>query len=79
MTWDDPANNYADYYAIYRSTDKEFDEKNSKHLLTTVKRKYGLKYLDKNIEKNKTYYYKIAPVDRVHNQGEVKEKIILKK
>lgn len=79
LTWDDPANNYADYYAIYRSNNKDFDEKNPKYLLATVKRKYGLKYLDKTIEKNKTYYYKIAPVDRVHNQGVVKEKIILKK
>ncbi|WP_432204897.1 glycoside hydrolase family 10 protein [Cetobacterium somerae] len=79
LTWDDPTNNYADYYVIYRSVNKDFSGVYSKYILTTVKRKYGLKYLDKDIEKGKTYYYKVSPVDKVHNEGKIKEKVILKK
>ncbi|MGL5088327.1 MAG: glycoside hydrolase family 10 protein [Cetobacterium sp.] len=79
LTWDDPANNYSDYYAIYRSLDKDFEKVESKYLLATVKRKYGLKYLDKSAGNNKKYYYKITPVDKLHNEGVAKEKIIFKK
>ncbi|MGL4789682.1 MAG: glycoside hydrolase family 10 protein [Cetobacterium sp.] len=79
LTWDDPANNYSDYYAIYRSRNKDFDGVSSKYLLGTVKRKYGLKYLDKTAQKGENYYYKVSPVDKVHNEGAVKEKVFLKK
>ncbi|MGL5087592.1 MAG: hypothetical protein ACRC68_18075, partial [Clostridium sp.] len=76
LTWDDPASNYSNYYAIYRSLDKDFEKVESKYLLATVKRKYGLKFLDKSVENNKKYYYKITPVDKLHNEGIAKEKII---
>ncbi|MGL4946896.1 MAG: glycoside hydrolase family 10 protein [Cetobacterium sp.] len=79
LTWDDPANNYSDYYAIYRSSNQNFEKVESKYLLATVKRKFGLRYLDKTVEKGKKYYYKITPVDKLHNEGIAKEKIILKK
>lgn len=60
ITWDDFPKNYTDYYVIYR------DGK----ILDTVKGKYGKKYIDLNVIKGKTYVYKVAPVDRVHNKGE---------
>lgn len=78
ITWEDIPQNYVDYYAIYRSTNKNFSENDPQYLIATIKRKYGLKYLDKDIEKGKTYHYKVAPVDRVHNQGKVKKEIIIK-
>lgn len=67
--WKDKANNYTDYYAIYRSENRKINEKSNENLIATVKKKYGTYFIDRDIKKGKTYYYKIIPVDRVHNQS----------
>ncbi|WP_297406174.1 family 10 glycosylhydrolase [uncultured Cetobacterium sp.] len=70
LNWKDFPKNYTDYYVIYRSENKNFSKDLNKNIIDTVKRKYGEKYLDTRVIKGKSYYYMIAPVDRVHNQGE---------
>ncbi|MEG0299769.1 glycoside hydrolase family 10 protein [Cetobacterium sp.] len=77
ITWSDFSKNYTDYYAIYRSTNKNFSELDSKYLIATVKKKYGMEYTDKEIKSGETYYYKVSPVDKVHNQGKAVQELIL--
>lgn len=77
LTWKDFPKNYTNYYAIYRSTDKNFSENNNKFLIGTVKKKYGMKYIDKNVEKGKRYYYKVTPVDVVHNEGKATQELAI--
>lgn len=73
LSWKDFPKNYSDYYVIYRSETGKFSKDLNENIIGTVKKKYGENYLDNEIKSGKTYYYIVAPVDKLHNRGGLSE------
>ncbi|WP_241349387.1 glycoside hydrolase family 10 protein [Belliella filtrata] len=78
LTWKDQSVGNQAYYVIYRSEAKAaLDTENPAHILTIIpKSSYTEQvWVDHKAQKRQTYTYQISAVNRLHQEGELSEKI----
>lgn len=72
LTWDDNEDKDFQYYAIYRSSDSEFNpDTMNTYTFSTIENSFT----DVGVELEKTYFYKIVAIDFSGNQSEYSEKV----
>ena len=69
IVWDESDDTGIRYYNVYRSEEKEGTYAVVKERLAS------LGYIDRNVEINKTYYYKVSAVDEAGNESEKSESV----